>query len=391
MSRAFEVFRRIQEEASANLAAQTSAAKKDEPNEPWSLREEFSSLAARLEATGAHLEGLIADAERVRKGWEEDLLSSQSRIQEASLEALRAAVATTKAETFEEIKSFSQRSLNEIQKRTEEKARAATDAIEKMAEVAAVKTGSASNSAYAELQHGIDEMKDRFRNDLKAISRTSQAAISRELEQKADSLAELASMLIQRQVEDSLELFSETLLISRKSFVGLIEKETDNAKETIQTMTTRLKTELEHELNDQWDVTFQNLQDQSDGLISEAKSQITTHTDKASAEGCGILSERVDQAVLRLSESQEKARRRLESDFQRSLEYFAKQITDLSSTVIEQQRQKVGLLLSDLHTRFLGIARSFEEARSGFQQIEGGNGETPNIGDNIEHSLPNRA
>jgi hypothetical protein len=353
-----------------DLAGQGSAPTQ-EPKPPELLKEELSLLAIRLEASRDQLEALIADTRRVRKGWEEQIEKGEKRVQESSLEALRAAAATVKAELVKEMEFLSQAAVDQAQKRIAEQTTAALDSLGKKL------LSNLSKSAGAALERTVAEMSERFRNRLQALAGGFGEEASQQLKERTSGLMESAAELMEKQIADSLEMFSQDLLTTGQWVVGETAKQLENTKDAVQSLTRELtatlesrrkesqelgqtgarelKAALQKGLDAQRDAALGQLREEAKALLGEALGRVKAGCGEAH-QACDAMHKQVGQAAMTLQEWQDRARKNVEARFQDSLEAVVENASHLSRQVVEQHRQEMVRLTDELRARIQQVA-----------------------------------
>src|SRR3989441_7554158 len=270
--------------------------------------------------------------------------------------------------------------------------RASNEAVTKV-QTAAQRVESDLKAAFAEIsKHLAEGLSDpalgTLERRVEAIAGPLQAKIgeavratgdqaSHQLERTAQSLVETSAQLIQRRMEDALEMFSEKLVDSSRKVVqdtekqllaaktsaglftreisGAIEKCRDGFRKTVEDLHQTAERELgagfERALEQQRNTLLLQLRKTVDEVGEQARAQIGAHSNHAAQEARESVYKQAGQATVILKEWMDQAREALRADSQGCLEQFTKQISDISSAALEKYRQDMTLMVDDLHGR----------------------------------------
>ncbi len=404
MSRVFEALRSAEQEAKARratleegkeqsngnaappteLAISEHSAKEGQPD-PRQLQQQLGSLADRLEASRGRLEELIAQARQAQESAQGELERIQHKIQETGLEATCAA-AKMRAEVLKELESLSRGVVEQAQQRMEEKAAAAVDRLGQAAEPSLA--AAAANSVSTAVEPVVQEMAERFRNDLRTIL----GGFEMELQQKADRLMKSTSELIREQADSSLKRFGKRLVAEGEELgretagqladaeSGLervkaearaaIEQSRCESGKMVQELREAAARDLKADLEKQRDAMARQLQKETGDLARAALDRLMASLGDASQVAREAVYKQVGQAAAVLKEWQDQARGSLEADIQKSLEAFGKQLAELSAGVLEQHRRKMGLWADDLQARMQQADQALKGSTEGSQNLK---------------------
>jgi hypothetical protein len=295
-----------------------------------------------------------------------------------------------RAEVLKELESLSRQVVEQAEKRIEERTAAAANRLGQAAESSLA--AAAANSVSTAVERVIQEMAERFGNDLRTIL----GGFETELQQKADRLMKSTSELIRDQADSSLKRFGKGLvtageesgreaagqLADAKSGLERIKAEARAATEQsryeagkmVEELREAAARDLKGELEKQRDAMARQLQKETGEFARAALDRLMASLGDASQTAREGVYKQVGQAAAVLKEWQDQARANLEADIQKSLQAFGKQLAELSAGVLEQHRRKMGLWADDLQARMQQADQALKGSKEGSQELKRGQG-----------------
>ncbi len=253
------------------------------------------------------------------------------------------------------------------------------------------KLAELSTAALQEFHHQtsaqLDDLQVALQKNLSELQGTGAQQFAEQLHQTASQLLESSTQALHRQAGDVLEKLTEqvkdsgtrlvdetkrqlvtmseaTLEFLTKEARAIAEENRSLAQRSLQEFEDRGRRELEAQLQQTWERRRESLrkelEKEADDSTARAVAHIKSKSEEVVKEACEKVYKQVGAGGVVLRDWADQATTSLDASFQKSLEVFQKQISDLSKSSLEENRKESTVVLHDLHTRLQQAVRIFQ-------------------------------